>query len=75
MAKRLAGWGIGEECNPAVTDFSFLRFLKVEVILTAHNFLSSSGLQEKESSVVLLKQDVIQRKEIFKNKPETIFKL
>ena len=44
-------------------------------MLTAHNFLSSSGLQEKESSVVLLKQDVIQRKEIFKDKPETIFKL
>ena len=75
LAKRLAGWGIGEECNPAVTDFSFFTILKVELILTAHHFLFSSGLQEKESSVVLLKQDVIQRKEIFKNKPETIFKL
>ena len=28
LAKRLAGWGIGEECNPAVKDFSFFKILK-----------------------------------------------
>ena len=45
LAKRLAGWGIGEECNPAVTDFSFFTMvsLKDQLEITCSSSFQMTG--------------------------------